>query len=406
MNLQAFPARHVHNPLARRNANFGEAEQQILAVDAVRIARAQIGAWPGYARTPLHSLPGHAGRLGLRAIRYKDEGGRFGLGSFKALGGSYAVLRLIQERLKTLHGIDAIGGDILAGRYRQLLKDVTVTTATDGNHGRAVAWGAGRFGCRCVIYLHERVSASREASIAKYGAEIRRVVGHYDDSVRQCAADAAANGWLLVADTAGDEAWRVPALVMQGYGVLALEVLEQTGGMPFSHVFVQGGVGALAASVAAVFWQKLGELRPRIIVVEPERADCIFRTVEAGRPTPVPGGTETFMACLAAGEISRPAWQILRSAADDVLTLPDEAAVAAMRRLAEGAAGDRPIVAGESGCAAFAGLVSAALDPELREVLELGSDSSVLVIGSEGATDPETYERIVGQPAEAVEPAN
>ena len=298
----------------------------------------------------MRPLPGLARGLGLGAVLYKDEAGRFGLGSFKALGGAYAVLRLLQLHLRERHGIGAGAADLIAGRWRDLLAGVTVATATDGNHGRSVAWGAGMFGCRCVVYIHEGVSAARERGIARYGAEVRRVPGGYDASVHRCADDAAANGWRLVADTSADGGWEVPALVMQGYGVLAEEALEQAGrDAGLTHAFVQAGVGGLAAAVAATLWQRLGAARPRTVIVEPERADCVFRTVAAGRPTPVPGEAATFMACLAAGEVSPAAWEILRSAADDVIALPDEAAEEAMRALAAGIGGDPPVVAGEVG---------------------------------------------------------
>jgi diaminopropionate ammonia-lyase len=403
MDLQRFPARHARNARARRDLPFGPVERAILGPEAVAAAVAEITGWPGYAPTPLRDLPGLATTLGVAALSYKDEGERFGLGSFKALGGAYAVSHLLRARLKERHGVEATTADLLAGRHRDLLRDATVASATDGNHGRSVAWGAERFGCRCVIYLHEQVSAAREAAIARYGAEIRRVPGGYDASVRRCAADAAAAGWYLVADTSADGGAEVPSLVMQGYGVMAAEILNQAKGQPgFTHAFVQAGVGGLAAAFGAVLWERLGPARPRLVVVEPELADCIFRTVAAGEPTPVPGEAHSFMACLAAGEISPAAWRILEHAADDVLTLPEAAAPAAMRLLAEGVGGDAPIVAGESGCAALAGLVAVALDPSLRQALGLASDARVLVIGSEGATDPETYARTVGRSADTV----
>lgn len=406
MELQRFDARHVANALADRDAPFGAGERWLIGPDAVAAARGEIERWPGYAPTPLRRLPGLARRIGIGHLLYKDEGSRFGLGSFKALGGAYAVQRLLEERLRERHWLAVTGADMLAGRHRDILGGVTVATATDGNHGRSVAWGAQRFGCRCVIYLHEKVSSAREAAIARYGAEIRRVPGSYDDSVRACSVEAASHGWYLVADTSVDGGWRVPTLVMHGYAVLAEEALEQAAdGPPIDAVFVQGGVGGLAAAVAAVCWYRLGSRRPRIVVVEPERADCIRRTVEAGRPTPVPGDADTFMACLAAGEISPAAWEILKTAADDVVTVPDEAAVATMRLLASGGDGDPPVVAGESGCAAVAGLIAAMLDPTLRAALKLRHDNAVLTIGSEGATDLDTYERTVGRPASAVEAA-
>jgi diaminopropionate ammonia-lyase len=404
MTLPRFPTRHVHNAHSSRDRPYGPQERRVLNHEAFRAAKAEIGSWPGYRPTPLVALPGLARALGLASVHYKDEGQRFGLKSFKALGGAYAVLGVLQRHLAERHAVpDASASDLLAGRHGPAVAEITVAAATDGNHGRSVAWGAAMFGCACVIYLHEHVSPAREREIARYGARIVRVPGHYDDSVRACAADAAANGWVLVADTAGEADAAIPAAVMQGYTLLAQEILDELPRAAWpTHVFVQAGVGGLAAAVAAHWWELLGPARPRIVVVEPTRADCLFRTVAAGRPVAVEGSTETFMACLAAGEVSAPAWVVLRHAADDVLALEDEAAADTMRLLAEGIAGDPPLVSGESGSAAAAGLIAAAQDAELRRALALDPSSRVVAIGSEGATDAETYERVVGRSAEAV----
>lgn len=407
MDLRPFPVCHVANPNAAREAPYREDQRRILDRQSCARAKAEISAWPGYAPTPLVALAGLAKALEIGALLYKDESRRFGLNSFKALGGAYAVLRVLQARLRDDHGIEGAGAaDLVAGGHRHLLRGVTVAAATDGNHGRAVAWGAQMFGCRCIIYLHANVSAARERAIAKYGATIRRVEGSYDDSVRKCAAECRAEGWQVVADTSsGGEDWAVPRTVMQGYALMIDEVMDQNQGQaPLTHVMVQGGVGGLAAALAGYLWERLGSDRPRLIVVEPVLADCIFRSIAAGRPTPVPGDAETFMACLSAGEISPVAWEILKLAADHVIALPDEAAEEAMRILAAGVDGDPPIVAGESGCAAIAGLVASAPDGTVRAALGLGTDSRVLVIGSEGATDPETYQRVVGRAAAQVEP--
>lgn len=406
MDLQPFPVRHAANANAARDAPYQEAQRRILDRQTCARAKAEISAWPGYAPTPLVALAGLAKALDIGALLYKDESRRFGLKSFKALGGAYAVLRVIQTRLRDDHGIEGTGAsDLIAGDHRDLVTGVTVAAATDGNHGRAVAWGAQMFGCPCIIYLHANVSTVRELEIAKYGATIRRVEGSYDDSVRQCAAECRAEGWQVVADTsAGGVDWSVTCTVLQGYALMIDEVMDQIQGQtPLTHVMVQGGVGGLAAAVAGYLWERLGSDRPRLIVVEPARADCIFRSVAAGRPTLVPGDTETFMACLSAGEISLVAWEILKIAADHVIALPDEAAEEAMRLLATGVDGDPSIVAGESGCAATAGLVAAALDGTVRMALELEADSRVLVVGSEGATDPEIYQRVVGLAAAELE---
>ena len=397
-----FAAGHVPNARAGRDIPYGLRQAAVIDRAGLAAARAEIVSWPDYRPTPLVALPGLARSLGLGSVLYKDEDKRFDLHSFKALGGAYAVLCLLQEHLAAAGRPGVTAGDLLAGRHRASVSGLTVACATDGNHGRSVAWGAQMFGCRCRIYLHAHVSEAREREIARYGATIHRMAGNYDDSVRQCAEDAAANGWFLVADTADDEDARVPAIVMQGYGVMVDEILSQLEGDEATHVFVQGGVGGLAAAVCAHFWQTMGPRRPRCVVVEPSRADCIARSIAAGRPTPVSGDFDTFMACLAAGEVSRPAWIILEHGVDDVLTLPDEAAGEAMRLLAAGVDGDTPLVSGESGCAAVAGLVAAALDPARCEALGLGLGSRVVAIGSEGATDPVTFERVVGRTAAEV----
>ncbi len=403
MSLARFPARHVANPLADPGRPYGSTERQILNAAAFRTAKAEITTWTGYAPTPLVPLPGLAKALGIARLDAKDEGQRFGLKSFKALGGAYAVLRALQMHVEEAGLRLTSAAELIKGAHRDLLREVIVAAATDGNHGRSVAWGAQMFGCRSKIYLHSHVSQDREAAIAHYGAEIVRVKGGYDESVRQCAEDCSRNDWVLVADTnAGGGSTVIPTLVVQGYTVMVDEMMTDLAGTVPSHVFVQGGVGGLAAAVAGHLWETYGARRPIIVVVEPAQADCIYRSIAAGQPTPVPGDVDTFMACLAAGEVSPLAWPILKYAADHVVTLPDEAAPAAMRLLADGPGDDRAIVAGESGCAAIAGLVAVALDEKLRQAIGLTAQSHVAAFISEGATDPATYAKVVGRTAEAV----
>lgn len=397
MQLPRHTVRHQPNPFLDRARPYGDAERGILSEDGLAAAAAEIGGWPGYRPTPLVRLPGLAAALGLGAVHYKDEGARFDLMSFKALGGAYAVLRILKAHVERATGTVPATADLTAGRFADLTRDATVATATDGNHGRSVAWGAQMFGCRCIIYLHAHVSATREREIASYGAEIRRVPGNYDDSVRRCAEDAARAGWHLVADTSANGGAATAALVMQGYTVLVDEIMR-TGVRP-THVLVPGAVGGLAAAVVATYWEREGAARPRIVVVEPNRADCISLSLAAGRPTAVTGEIDTFMACLAAGEVSPVAWEILGPALDDCLAIPDEAAMDAMRLLAAGVDGDPPLVSGESGAATTAGLVAAAADGTVRRALGLGGDACVVLIGSEGATDRDTYERVVGDSA-------
>jgi diaminopropionate ammonia-lyase len=359
------------NRLADRSRPYPPAGQAIFGGARFDEAWNTIRAWQGYAPTPLLELRALAATAGVARLLYKDEGGRFGLGSFKALGGAYAVAKL-------------------AGEVRDPAS-LTVASATDGNHGRAVAWGAQRAGCQCVIYVHAGVSAGRVAAIERYGARVVRVDGNYDDSVREAARVAEASGWIVVSDTSYAGYSEIPRMVMQGYAVLVEEALVQ-GAKP-THVFVQGGVGGLAAAVAAHFWERQGSARPTIVVVEPARADCLLRSARAGEPRSVHGELDTIMAGLACGEPSLLAWEILSQAADAFISIPDEAAMAAMRQLASPHPPDPPVVGGESGVAGLAGLLAAAANADVRGRLGLGGDARVLVIGTEGDTDPAIYEK-------------
>lgn len=392
---------HFHNPAAAPGRAYGPAEEAVLNREGMEAARRDLFAWPGYAPTPLHNLPEAARRVGVGAIWYKDEAPRFGLNSFKAMGAPYAVLRYLRGIIAERAGkADVSVADIAAGTYRAVTRDVVVASATDGNHGRAVAWGAQVLGCRAVIYIHATVSEGRAEAIHRYGAEVRRIQGNYDDSVRLCASDAAKNGWQVVSDTSYDGYRTIPRDVMHGYMVLAEEAASQlpSGAIP-SHVLVQAGVGGLAAAVCAAYWLRWGPKRPRLVVVEPVTADCCYRSAVQGKPTTTPGDLETVMAGLAAGEVSPLAWTILSAGADDFVTLSDDYAPRAMRLLAE----TKPaVVAGESGAAGLACLIALGEHPAAAKALGIGADSRVMLIGSEGATDPVLYEKLVGRKPESV----
>jgi len=378
------------------NPRAGTPGMTVLPEVGFRRACAEIRAWAGYAPTPLVELAGIAAVAGLGVVRLKDEAGRFGLGSFKALGGAYAVAEVVADELAR-RGVaaGATSAELVAGRWRAETETMTVTCATDGNHGRAVAWGARRCHCRAVIFVHEGVSAGRAAAIAGYGAEIRLVPGTYDDSVRVAAAEAAANGWFVVSDTSWPGYTEVPRAIMQGYRVMADEAVTQwcvaqADGAPPTHVFIQGGVGGVAAAVSVQMRAAFAPA-PMLVVVEPDRAACLLASAELGELTSVPGDLDTLMAGLACGEPSLLAWQELDRGAAAFMAIPDDAAVATMRVLA-----DAGVVAGESGVAGLAGCLLAAGDSAAREVLGLGEGSRVLVFSTEGATDPEVYARLVG----------
>ncbi|MDD9992005.1 MAG: diaminopropionate ammonia-lyase [Rhodospirillales bacterium] len=390
---------HLHvNPRYEPAAgDIGGAEQVILP-ERRAAARAAITGFEGYRPTPLHRLDALAATRGIETLWLKDESGRFGLGSFKALGGAYAVVHLLRERL----GDDVSIADMAAGRAASRVSDVTVCCATDGNHGLAVAWGASRAGARCTVFLPGPVSEGRERAIAAEGADIVRIAGSYDEAVETCADEARARGWLLVSDTShagGDEA---PSRVMHGYAMLVDEIRDALASTVPTHLFVQAGVGGLAAAVIGAFRQDLGSDSPKGVVVEPTSADCLYQSAVNGRPSPASGDLDTVMACLAAAEVSPLAWQVLARGAFAFMALDDDGATDAMRFAAAPVGGDPPLVLGESGAASLGGLIAVAGDAEAREALGLTEASRVLVIGSEGATDPDIYRRIVGRDPAAV----
>ena len=375
----------------------------LLGLAQGRAARERLAGWPGLSAhpTPAWSLPGLARQLGLASLTVKDESLRSDLGSFKALGAPNALVKLVQRRWPER---DWQGPDLLAGRHRAELQDFVVISATDGNHGRALAAAAQSLGCRCVIVLHAQVSAEREQAIAAFGAEIVRIRGDYDASVTEAARRAHAEGWEVVSDTSYDGYEDVPRDVMQGYGVIADELLATAHGdtCPWTHVLLQGGVGGLAAGVLSGLWDRYGAQRPHFIVVEPEQADCLLQSALAGRPARASGSVDSVMAGLACGETSPLAWRFLQPAVDAFMTVTDAQAEAAMRTLAEAPHGDVPVLAGESGVAGLAALQAAAQEEGLRAALQLGPQSRVLLINTEGATAPSVYRHIVGQSAESV----
>jgi len=391
----------VMNAAAKRDAPWTARQDEILSDRAFALARETISAWPGYAPTPLVALPGLAREAGVASLHYKDEGGRFGLGSFKALGGAYAVARLLCREVSARTGRQVGIDDILAGRVREEVAAITVCCATDGNHGRSVAWGAQTFGCRCVIFIHATVSDGRKRAIEAYGAEVRRCEGNYDDSVRIAQDTATREGWFVVSDTSYPGYMEIPKDVMQGYELMAAEAFEQLGDRP-THIFLQTGVGGMAAAVAAQAKRRWGDARPVIVLADPDRSACWVDSYRAGAPTPVEGDLDTLMAGLACGEVSSLAWEVLKDHGDAAMALPDDAAVEMMKRLAEPVAGDPPVVAGESAVAGLAGLFAAMADEDARAALSLGPEARVLVFGTEGDTDPALYAQLVGADAAIV----
>lgn len=395
-SFDATALRHCANTRRAKSHTVLHAAENTRAWDTIT-------RWEGYAPTALVSLAGLAGRFGLRSLWYKDEGPRFGLGSFKALGGAYGVHRVVLEKLNEKGGPSfASVSEASRERRRVATRGLTIASATDGNHGRSVAWGARRVGCRCVVYIHAQVSEGREQALLEQHAEVVRVQGNYDESVRQCAKDAQEQGWVVVSDTSYPGYRKIPTWVMEGYTVMAKEIVDQLSEDIPTHVFVPGGVGGIAASLCEVFRHEWGSARPRFIVVEPELAACLFASARAGEPTSVGVEEETIMAGLSCGEVSMVAWEVLSAGADDFLTIPDAFVTPSMRLLAEPLTGDPAIVAGESAVAGLAAVFALHGDGRLSRDLGLDESSRVLLIGTEGATDPVIYEQIVGRSAAEV----
>ncbi len=396
----------ISNPNVALSAPYGAEQMAILNIEGLQAARREISSWPGYQPTPLVTLSGLAKAANIGSLYFKDEGWRFGLGSFKPLGGAYAVFRVIEGEIRRTGGQQVTSIDLLNGEHRDAVADVTICAATDGNHGRSVAWGARMFGCRCIIYINEAVSEGREKAIASYGAEVRRIPGSFDDAVRMASEISDVEGWHVVPDTAAGGNVAAAGDVTQGYALLADEVVcqlpEDT--IP-THLFIQAGVGGLAAATCGQLWQAYGEKRPITVIVEPPSAACWFESFKAGKPVVISGDLDSLMAGLACGEPSPLAWPILKSGAHAAMTIPDAAAVETMRLLALGEGGDTAIVGGESGVAGLAGLLLAAKDSEARAQLHLDESSRILVIGSEGDTDPVTYRDIVGRTGDEVRAA-
>ncbi|MBT8165601.1 MAG: diaminopropionate ammonia-lyase [Acidimicrobiia bacterium] len=364
---------------------------------------------PGYKPSPLRSLSGLASMIGVGGIWVKDESVRLDLNSFKVLGGSFAIYRFIKQQLG-LEDEELSFEELVSDETRARLGEITFATATDGNHGRGVAWAAEKLRCKAVIYVHKDTSVARIRAIESYGAEVHIVDGTYDDAVHLASQEADANGWQVISDTSWEGYEDIPRWVMQGYTTMLTEAQEQlagTGIVKPTHVFVQAGVGALAAAVTGFYASRFGADRPTQVVVEPATADCLYQSAKAGDGLPhdVGGDLHTIMAGLACGEPSPIAWGVLWDCVDVFAASPDYVAAKGMRMYGVPLAGDPFIVSGESGAVTLGALTFIAEDPayaDLKEYLGLGPDSQILLINSEGNTDPDYFRRVVWEGADSV----
>ncbi len=345
------------------------------------LAYEEISSWPDYSPTSLIELSDLAKFCGVKRIFYKDESSRLGLGSFKALGGAYAVRKVAREHVSSEKNI----------------KDLVVTTASAGNHGRSVAWGAKQVGCNAIIFIHTGVSKARADAMSKFGAKIIRVAGNYDDALAECIKAANKNSWELVSDTSWSDYQKVPLDIMSGYGVLMKEVLDQIGSEELTHLFLPAGCGGLAAGLISYLWREMNERLCNLISVESSYSNCILQSIKSQEPVFVDIEEETLMVGLSCGEVSEQAWGILSKTLSHSISISDRAVAPLMKLFLDGRLGGGSVEAGECATSGAASLLAICKKIELKHEINLNKESVVLLIGTEGATDINSYNQLISK---------
>ena len=359
------------NYINNKNYNFNREEiLNICDESNVDDAYNTISKWKDYKPTPLVNLVKLSNKLKLNNIFYKDESKRFHLKSFKALGGAYAVEKTTQGN-----------------------KNIIVATATAGNHGRSVAWGAQRLGLKCKIFISEYVSEARANSMRKLDAEVIRVNGNYEKSLERCISESNKNGWEIVQDVAWENYEYVPKLTMAGYSVMIKEISNQTD-QYITHVFLQAGVGGMASGAIAGIAKYFKRI-PKIIIVEPENADCVLKSVENGSLQKVNIKKESIMGGMSCGEVSLVPWKILKESVNTCTSVTDENVDLTVAMLRNKILSDVEIVGGECSTPGIISLIACAEDSEIRKNLELEESSNILIIGCEGDADEDLYNKLL-----------
>jgi len=389
---------YIVNQLSRKR-DMVKASTDLFSLSTAHSVRKFHQTFPDYTPTPLVKLTHLADMLRVSNIWIKDESYRFGLNAFKVLGATHGLAYLIAQRLKI--NAQELSFDLLhAPSAKEKLADTTLVTATDGNHGRAVAWAAQQLRCRAVVYMPKGTSAARHESIKAHGAQTLIIDGTYDDAVQQAVEQAQKQGWILLQDTAREGYEEIPLKIMQGYLTILHEALEQLGGEIPTHVFVQCGVGSLAAASQAYLFELFGDERPLFAVVEPSRAACFYEPMATHKrePKKLSGNLDTIMAGLACGEPSTLSWKILRDYADVFVACPDYIAIKGMRILGNPLQDDERVISGESGAVTLGLLTTVLAQTSYRKIakaLQLNETSKVLLLSTEGDTDPSMYRKIV-----------
>ena len=353
---------------------------------------------PQYARTELVSLRSAAEELGVREVLLKDESTRFGLKAFKGLGGSYAVFRILCEMLG-MDPVSAVFSDFMIDENRAKCSDVVFVTATDGNHGKGVAWAAKLFGCKAYVYMPAGSAEARRKAIEDAGAE-KAVISdlNYDNVVQYAGQLSKENGWTLIQDTAWDGYEKIPHWIVEGYLTMGAEIIEQLDGKIPTHVFVQAGVGAMAGGMIGYFANMFSDHEPVFAVAEPSTVACLYESAKAGdgQLHSIEGDPVTIMAGLNCGTPCSITWPVIRDRAGFYISCMDEVSENAMRRLAGSSSEQERIISGESGAVTFGALMEICKDEQIRTLMGVDRDSVILLISTEGDTDPEGYRRIVG----------
>ena len=357
------------------NENFEFDRSKILKIlnsDLLEDAYKTISKWQKYQPTPLESLNKLSNELKLKNIFYKDESKRFGLKSFKALGGAYAVEKITKGK-----------------------KDVIVSTATAGNHGKSVAWGAKNLGLNCKIFISENVSETRAEEMRNLNAEVIRVKGNYEDSLNFCKEESKKNNWEIIQDVAWPDYELVPKLTMAGYSTIIKEISVQTNNY-ITHIFLQAGVGGMAAGLVAGVANYFKKV-PKIIIVEPENANCVMQSIENNTPTSVDIKEESIMGGMSCGEVALVPWQILKNSVNNCVSVSDKFVSQTVAMLADKVLSDISIEGGECSTPGITSLISCCNNDETKSALEINENSNILLIGCEGSADIELYQKLLSE---------
>ena len=358
------------------NKNYSFDKDKILksiSKDDIDDAYNIISKWEGYSPTPLISLNKLSKELNLKNIFYKDENKRFDLKSFKALGGAYAVEKVTKGN-----------------------KDIVVATATAGNHGRSVAWGARRLGLKCKIFISEFVSEARGQAMTDLGADVIKVKGNYEQSLIECIKQSTDNNWQIVQDVAWKDYMLVPKYTMAGYSVMMKEIIDQINSEKITHIILQAGVGGMAGAMVAGIARYLDNI-PVTIVVEPDSAACVLESIKTGTIEKIDIKRESLMGGMSCGEVSLVPCEILKNSVKYCISLPDDDIAKTMRLLGNSTFSEHQIIAGENSVPGVISLIASCEDQNIKQSLKLDQNSNVLVIGCEGDTDKEMYQKLISQ---------